>query len=95
MIKVFESINVSNNANDKCMVKTLKPVKKKKIKQENACSKEHWYQGYGYWDVEPSKRLLLLELVFTKPPLVAGGCATSVIQPKFLSLRSQQGEQRK
>ena len=28
--EVFESINVSNNANEKCVVKTLKPVKKKK-----------------------------------------------------------------
>ena len=33
--EVFESINVSNNANEKCVVKTLKPVKKKKIKQPN------------------------------------------------------------
>jgi len=32
--EVFESINVSNNANEKCVVKTLKPVKKKKIKRE-------------------------------------------------------------
>ena len=32
--EVFESIKVSNNANDKCVVKTLKPVKKKKIKRE-------------------------------------------------------------
>ena len=30
--EVFESINVSNN--EKCVVKTLKPVKKKKIKRE-------------------------------------------------------------
>lgn len=30
--EVFESINVTNN--EKCVVKTLKPVKKKKIKRE-------------------------------------------------------------
>ena len=30
--EVFESINISNN--EKCVVKTLKPVKKKKIKRE-------------------------------------------------------------
>ena len=33
-LEVFESINVSNNANEKCVVKPLKPVKKKKIKRE-------------------------------------------------------------
>ena len=30
--EVFESININNN--EKCVVKTLKPVKKKKIKRE-------------------------------------------------------------
>ena len=30
--EVFESINITNN--EKCVVKTLKPVKKKKIKRE-------------------------------------------------------------
>ena len=30
--QVFESININNN--EKCVVKTLKPVKKKKIKRE-------------------------------------------------------------
>ena len=31
-VQVFESININNN--EKCVVKTLKPVKKKKIKRE-------------------------------------------------------------
>ena len=61
-------------------------VRKEMIQLQVWCKNVDWV---------PIKKLLLLELVFIKTPLVGGGCSDSVTQAKFLSLRCQQGERRK